>query len=69
MSSSEPVSNLNLERDIPTTCEDVEALRRARSVKVEDPFGVVQQLIDALPSQARRQSRKTSAGWPDFELP
>ncbi len=58
----------NLERDIPTTREDVAALRRAARMPVEDPFAAVQRLVDALPPGARRQSRETNQGWPDFEL-
>lgn len=69
MSSSESTSRLNLERDIPTTVDDVAALRQAHLIRSPHPFEALQQLIDALPPQAKRQSRKTSAGWPDFELP
>lgn len=68
MSSSERPPLDDLERDIPTTPEDVAALRRARAIPSLDPFAAVQRLEESLPPEARRQSRKTSAGWPDFEL-
>ena len=58
----------DFELDIPTTEEDIAALRRAAAIPVEDPFAAIQRLNDALPPKARSQSRKTHKGWADFEL-
>ena len=58
----------NLELDIPTTQEDIAALRRAAAIPVADPFAAIQRLNDALPPEARNQSRETHEGWADFEL-
>lgn len=69
MSSKEAGIKLNLERDIPTTPEDVAAVRVPRAVPVARAFEEVQRLVDALPPEARVQSRKTAEGRPDFELP
>lgn len=68
MSLSERKLLLDLDRDVPTTAADVEALRKARAIPTEEPWVVVQRLIDALPPDARRQSRETSDGWQDFEI-
>lgn len=61
-----PLADLAL--DIPTTEEDIAALRRAAAIRVEDPFAAIQRLNDALPPEARTQSRKTHEGWAVFEL-
>jgi hypothetical protein len=58
----------DIERDIPTTPEDVEVLRRLRRTAPRQPFEAVQALADALPPAARRPRRTTAAGRPDFEL-
>lgn len=68
MSSRKRSPLANLESDIPTTEEDVAALRRAAAIPVADPFAAIQRLNDALPPEARTQSRKTHEGWADFEL-
>jgi hypothetical protein len=67
MSSSE-IALTDLEKDLPTTAEDVAALRAIRSEPEQRPFAVLQALADALPEAARRQKRPTSAGWPEFTL-
>ena len=58
----------SLERDLPTTPDDIAALRRAKNaVPREDP-NALQALYDALPAEARLPRRTTSAGWEVFEL-
>ncbi len=59
---------LDLDRDLPTTPEDVEALRRARRIAVSDPQGAVQALSDSLPPAARRPRRGTARGRPELRL-
>jgi hypothetical protein len=68
MSSRSTTALTHLERDLPTTPRDVEALRRAAALVPPEPFAAVQALMDALPAAARRPSRKTAAGWAPFEL-
>jgi hypothetical protein len=68
MSSSEKTNLPDLERDLPTTARDVEALRRAASLTPRDAFAAVQALVDALPAKALRPRRTTATGRPDFEL-
>ncbi len=59
---------LDLERDVPTSQSDIEALRRVKRLAIHDPAATMQTLHDALPPQAREPRRTTSAGWADFEL-
>ena len=68
MSSSENTALTELERDLPTTRADVEALARLRSARPASPFDDLQALVDALPTAARRPRRTTAAGRPDFTL-
>ena len=68
MSSRKKSQLHNEELDIPTTKEEIEALRRAAAIPVADPFAAIQRLNDALPQEARTKSRKTHKGWADFEL-
>jgi len=58
----------HLERDLPTTRRDVEALRRAAEVVPVDPMAAVQILADALPAAARRPRTDTAIGRLQFEL-
>ena len=60
---------LNLERDVPTTTEDVEVLRRLRR---ETPSWLLlaPEAVDALlPSDALDRRPTTSPGATPFELP
>jgi hypothetical protein len=60
---------LDFDRDLPTTAEDVEALRRARRIPTGLPgWREVELLVAALPPAAREQSRKTHEGFEPFEL-
>ena len=59
---------LDLERDLPMTPEDIEALRRVRRIRPSDPFTAVQILSDSLLPAARRPRRRTAAGRPEFQL-
>jgi hypothetical protein len=60
-------SRLDLERDIPTTREDVEAMRRARRIQVsgDDWWDFVRQLTP--PSHEELKNRRGPSGEP-FEL-
>ena len=70
--SSEPLDLLDLldlERDIPTTEEDVQALRRHRPRMPENWWDVLTEASQQLPQlQEARQRRKTFAGCSPFEL-
>jgi hypothetical protein len=68
MSSRTTLTLQHLERDLPTSPEDVEALRLAAAVVPDDPFAIVQALVNALPAVARRPRTETAAGRPPFEL-
>ena len=59
----------DLERDLPTTFEDVRALRRAGPAQPGIDFvSQVELLSDALPERARRPRSRTFAGYAKFEL-
>lgn len=59
----------DLERDLPTTFEDVRALRRTgRDQPGIDFVSRVEQLSDALPEKTKRPRGKTFAGCAKFEL-
>ncbi len=58
----------SLERDLPTTPDDIAALRRAKKAASRDDPNALQVLYDALPPEARPPRRTTSAGWEEFEL-
>jgi hypothetical protein len=61
---------LDLERDLPTTVEDVAALRRLRREQERsflfDDWSVLQPIAGLPIAEDRR--RATSAGWEPFEL-
>ena len=58
----------NLERDLPTTPDDIAAIRRAKKAVLREDPNALQALFDALPPEARLPRRTTSAGWEVFEL-
>ena len=68
MSSSDSATLTELEKDLPTTREDIEALRRLRASRPSDPFAALQAIVDSLPAAARRQRRTTAAGRPELQL-
>ena len=67
--SSEPLDLRELERDIPTTPEDVLALRRDRPRMPANWWDVLTEASNQLPGlQEARLRRKTFEGCPPFEL-
>lgn len=71
MSSTRELDPLDLERDIPTTREDVEALRRSSRELGEQGTNLVpllHRLTEATRSLGLRPSRATSEGRSPFEL-
>ena len=70
MTSHEPFVMLDLERDLPTTAEDVKALRRAaRSYRLDlDGYLRFLSQVPAAPSRARRPGSEVVV-LPPFVLP
>jgi hypothetical protein len=69
MKSSDPFDLLDLERDIPTTPEDIQALRTNRPRMPENWWDVLTEASEQLPGvQEALRRRKTFEGWPPFEL-
>jgi hypothetical protein len=69
MSSKNPPDLLNLERDIPTTPEDVIALRENRPKPATDWLEQLTRLAAQIPNlEEIRRRRKTFAGCEPFEL-
>jgi hypothetical protein len=69
MSSKKTFELLDLERDIPTTPEDVAALRRNRPPADPDILRHLDRLrADRLPGAPPRPRRKTFGGCEPFEL-
>ncbi len=69
MSSSEPFDLLDLERDIPTTPEDIRALRENRPRMPENWWDVLTLASEQLPGvQEALRRRKTFEGCEPFEL-
>ena len=69
MSSSDDFDLLDLERDIPTTPEDIQALRENRPRMPENWWDVLTEASEQLPGvQEARKRRKTFEGWEPFEL-
>jgi hypothetical protein len=67
--SSEPLDLLEIERDIPTTPEDIRALREIRPRMPENWWDVLTQASEQLPGlQEARLRRKTFEGCAPFEL-
>ena len=58
----------NLERDLPTTPDDIAVLRRLKKAAPPEDPKALQTLYDALPAEARLPRRTTSEGWKVFEL-
>jgi hypothetical protein len=69
MSSDQLPDLLDLERDIPTTPEDVRALRENRPRPDLHWLDQLQILVDQVPNAHElRWKRRTFAGWEPFEL-
>lgn len=71
MSSTRELDPLDIERDIPTTPEDVDALRRSSREpggQCADLVPLLHRLTEAARSLGVRPSRDTSEGWSPFEL-
>ena len=69
MSSKEPSDLLDLERDIPTTPEDIRALRENRPRSGPDWLEQLQKLVDQVPNAHElRRRRPTFQGCEPFEL-
>jgi hypothetical protein len=69
MISKRPSELLDLERDLPTTPEDVRALRENRPKAGDDWLEQLQSLADQFPlSEEARRRRRTFAGCEPFEL-
>src|SRR6476620_6738880 len=67
--SSEPLDLVELERDIPTTPEDIRALRQHRPRMPESWWDVLTAASEQLPGiQDALRRRKTLEGCPPFEL-
>ncbi|HET9209890.1 MAG TPA: hypothetical protein VFR03_05800 [Thermoanaerobaculia bacterium] len=68
MSSKKP-DLLNLERDIPVTLEDVQALRKNRPRTGEDWLNILTRMYEQVPNtEELRQKRRTFEGCEPFEL-
>lgn len=60
---------LNLERDIPTTPEDIRALRENRPKVGEDWLNQLTRLYEQIPNaEELRRRRRTFEGYEPFEL-
>jgi hypothetical protein len=69
MSSKEPSDLLDLETGIPTTAEDVRALRENRPQSGDDWLAQLQKLADQFPaSYEELERRSTFEGHEPFEL-
>jgi hypothetical protein len=69
MSSEKPLDLLDLERDIPTTPEDIRALRENRPKPDLHWLDQLQILVDQVPNAHElRLKRRTFAGCEPFEL-
>ncbi|HET9228260.1 MAG TPA: hypothetical protein VFR31_16405 [Thermoanaerobaculia bacterium] len=69
MSSKEPSDLLDLERDIPTSPEDIRALRENRPRSRPDWLEQLQELVDQVPNAHEiRRRRRTFEGCEPFEL-
>jgi hypothetical protein len=69
MSSKRPSDLLNLERDLPTTPEDIRALRENRPKPAADWLEQLTKLSRQIPNvEEVRRWRKTFAGCEPFEL-
>lgn len=66
--TSEGPLSLDFERDVPTTPEDIAALRRLRTQDRPDLATQLDRLTRAARSLGLRPGRGTAAGRPPFEL-
>ena len=62
------VTLTDLEKDFPTTVDDVVALRRLRATQPPVSFAALQAFVDELPLAARKPRRSTAAERPEFKL-
>lgn len=68
MKSNGRSPDFDLERDLPTTSEDVAALRRIPPESPADWLERLTELSDPALFPSVNRERETSAGWPPFEL-
>lgn len=69
MSSKKPPDLLDLERDLPTTPEDIRALRENRPQTEGEWWELLTRLSEQIPNlEEVRRRRKTFAGCEPFEL-
>ena len=71
MSSTKTSDLVDLERDLPTTPEDIRALRQHRAVAPPGWPDQLQELVDQMPAEVVREHlrrRKTFEGCEPFEL-
>ncbi len=62
-------NQLDLEKDLPTTPEDIQALRENRPKSAKPWWVEIQELADQFPSDWEvRRRRPTAEGWEPFEL-
>jgi hypothetical protein len=66
--SNGPSELFNLERDIPTTEEDVRMLRELRSQSAENLVPRIDELMNLRQFENIPSRRTTSEGWEPFEL-
>jgi hypothetical protein len=68
MSSKKP-DLLNLERDLPVTLEDIQALRKNRPRTGEDWLNMLTRMYEQVPNaEELRRKRRTFEGCEPFEL-
>ena len=69
MKSPDSFDLLDLERDIPTTSDDIRALRENRPRMPDNWWDVLTEVSEQLPGvQEALRGRKTFEGCPPFEL-
>lgn len=69
MKSPDSFDLLDLERDIPTTPDDIRALRENRPRMPDNWWDVLTEASEQLPGvQEALRRRKTFEGWEPFEL-
>lgn len=69
MKSPDSFDLLDLDRDIPTTPDDIRALRENRPRMPENWWDVLTEASEQLPGvQEALRRRKTFEGWEPFEL-
>lgn len=68
MSSSDPIDELDLERDLPTTQTDIEALRRVRDEQAVPFAKALEILSNSELFPAEPPDRSLPIGWEPFSL-